>query len=305
MPFHGATRPSSLQSPSHTLNFLGTLGAVLAVCSYSFLGSAAYLLCALFLGYGSAKLILPGTRVGRRVLWCGVFIVSGSCLAQLLNLPLLDASKLSLPGEGGWLGKFLGESILRELLGIVGASFILGCLYITSLLFMTGIRPLEVLEFLCSLPAKGREAFLKWRADRIEQKALKQAELEMSADRAIRSSAPDKAIPPANERRKTRTTAQAEKSGAEEIPVASLLEKSLPQATETPLSSLPIDLPVDPVSADPSPVTVPDSIPTPEPEKRPAPKIIDGTAPPPCPSQGVSQRNGRPHDALSGGMRRV
>ncbi|RFC41987.1 MAG: S-DNA-T family [Verrucomicrobia bacterium] len=259
--------PVSQQTSSHTLNFLGSLGAILAMCVYFVLGSAAYLLCALLLGYGSAKLILSGTRIGKRALWSLVFVASGACLAQVFSLPLIDAHRLNLPGEGGWLGRFLGETILRELFGLIGASALLISLYVVSLLYMTGIRPLEVLEILCLLPAKGKDAFLQWRAERAEALALRQAELEMSADRAARSANLEPSPVPANERKKTRPLTRKVEAAprlapCEEPPVEVALKASPPAPPEE-------NLPEPALSVAEAP----------EPE-RPAPKIIDSTAPP-------------------------
>jgi S-DNA-T family DNA segregation ATPase FtsK/SpoIIIE len=274
LPFRDTQTP---HPSAHSLNFLGSLGAILAMAAYFLLGSAAYLMCALFLGYGSAKLILPGTRVGRRALWSAAFVVSGACLAQLFNIPLIDAHRLNLPGEGGWVGNFLGVKILRELLGVVGASVILLLLYAVSLLYMTGIRPLEVLEILCQLPAKAKDAALQWHANREEARALKQAELEMSADRAARSVIAEPKAGPANERRKTRSQTtktegpQPPEALAETPPNAppdALLESSKPAASVAA---------EEPSTSDAEPPAT--ATPLVEPP-RPAPKIIDGTAPP-------------------------
>lgn len=267
IPFH---TPSSLKGTSaHTLNFLGTIGAILAWFVYFFLGSAAYLMCALLLGYGSAKLILPGTRVGRRALWSASFVVTGACLAHLFSLPLIDARKLALPGEGGWIGRFIGESILRELLGVFGASLLLIILYAVSLLYMTGIRPLEVLEILCQLPAKAKDALLEWHAKRAEARALEQAEMEMSADRAARSHFNEPLPAPANERRKARSPKKETppETDPSPDPLSEIVLKSSPAHSDEP----PLPLPETPAA----PAAAPEA-------ERPAPKIIDGTAPPPA-----------------------
>jgi S-DNA-T family DNA segregation ATPase FtsK/SpoIIIE len=266
-------------SQAHTLNFLGAFGAVLALVSYSLLGSAAYLACAMLLGYGSAKLILPGSKLGRRALWSISFVVSGACLAQIFDWPLIDARKLHLAGEGGWLGRVLGERILREFLGVIGATALLGSIYGISMLCMTGIHPAEVVQVLQSLPPKVREAFLRWRQSRLEARALHQAELEMSADRAARAAEGERPTLPANERRKPRK-ASTPASEAE-----SLHEPE--HDSKLPLDPVPTSAP-DPASRDHSdgptaniPEENPTQAPPPEPP-RPAPKIIDGTAPPPA-----------------------
>src|SRR5580704_8752700 len=45
------------------LNFIGRSGAIVACCSYAFLGAASYLVAALLLGYGGMKLLNPDQRL--------------------------------------------------------------------------------------------------------------------------------------------------------------------------------------------------------------------------------------------------
>ncbi|MEK0444986.1 MAG: hypothetical protein RLZZ399_307 [Verrucomicrobiota bacterium] len=261
-PFHSTT----VSAPEkHTLNFLGTVGALLALIAYSLLGSAAYLLCATLLGYGSAKLIVPGTKLTKRALWSLLFIGSGACLAHLLNYPLIEAKRLDLPGEGGLLGKWLGGALLREVLGIVGASLLLGSVYCLSLLYMTGIRPAEVLQFLLKLPPAAARYFYRWRESRAEAKALRQAELEIALSESSRIGAMSSIAK--NERKK---------------PTAS---RPTPLSADPPSS--PHESSLDP---DAGPQTVPEHVPAPEPP-RPAPKIIDGTAPPPAAKEARKEKD--------------
>ncbi|MEY5025448.1 MAG: hypothetical protein RLZZ244_976 [Verrucomicrobiota bacterium] len=241
LPFHSTAAASGSR---HTLNFLGTIGAILGLLAYSLLGSAAYLLCATLLGYGSAKLIVPGTRLTRRALWSLLFVASGACLAQLLNYPLLDAQRLELPGEGGLLGKLVGEALLRDLVGMVGACLLLATVYLLSLLYMTGIRPGEVLQFLLKIPPMAAEAFTNWREARAEARALRQAEMEMALTESARISAATSSAK--NERKKSASSRS------------------------------------EPASPAPSPTRNTPSEASEEPPPRPAPKIIDGTAPPPA-----------------------
>ncbi len=231
----------------------------------------------MLLGYGSAKLIIPGSRLGRRALWSLSFVISGACLAQILNWPLIDAQKLHLAGEGGWLGRFLGERILRELIGSLGATALLGAIYGVSMLCMTGIHPVEVLQLLQSLPPKAREAFLRWREARLEAKALHQAELEMSADRAARAAASERSPLPVNERRKVRKP-PSPFSEAAGLPEPEHEEREPLAPTPASISASAAGSSMIP-AAEPA-AEAPLETPTPEPP-RPAPKIIDGTAPPP------------------------
>jgi S-DNA-T family DNA segregation ATPase FtsK/SpoIIIE len=270
------------QSAPHTLNFLGKFGAMVAVMAYTFLGSAAYLMCAMLLGYGSAKLILPDAPLSRRALWSISFVLSGACLAQLLNVPLIDARKLGIAGEGGWVGKHFGESVLREVLGFVGAVSALGLVYLASILYMTGIAPAEVLAPLLTIPPRLREQFVSWLEARAEARALRQAEMEMSADRLASTVLEEPSKAPPNERRKSRpiqllkdvSHEPHESKSAPAARVEASADTALLLKANRPLSET--ESGETPYAEDPPVVS-----PTTAEPVRPAPQIIDGTAPPP------------------------
>jgi S-DNA-T family DNA segregation ATPase FtsK/SpoIIIE len=267
--------PGMVRPAPHTLNFLGTVGALIAVLTYSVLGSAAYLLCAMLLGYGSAKVILPGAPLSRRALWSVSFVLSGACLAQLLNIPLIDAHRLGISGEGGWVGKFFGETVLRETLGSVGALFILGLVYFASILYMTGVAPAEVVSLLLAIPPKLRELFTGWMEARAEARALRQAEMEMSADRFSPAGLTEPSKAPPNERRKSKDLSLSkEQDPPPPYTRTPPLEKAADSALSLTIGPNQIEQPANeaPVLENPPPPVEP---------ARPAPQIIDGTAPPP------------------------
>src|SRR5436190_9413040 len=97
----------------HTFNFIGPFGAIIACLSYALLGSASYLVAALMLGYGGAKLLQPELHLTRRSLWVGAFIISGACLAHLLPFVFINSRELNIAGVGGWIGKWGGDAVLR------------------------------------------------------------------------------------------------------------------------------------------------------------------------------------------------
>ncbi len=271
----GLREGTTPQPAPHTLNFLGKFGAMVAMMAYTFLGSAAYLMCAMLLGYGSAKLILPDAPLSRRALWSISFVLSGACLAQLLNVPLIDARKLGIAGEGGWVGKYLGESVLREVLGFLGAVSALGLVYLASILYMTGIAPAEVLATLLTIPPRLRKQFVSWLEARAEARALRQAEMEMSADRLASTGLTEPSKAPPNERRKTRPDPllKDEFHNAPAAPVEPSADKTLLLKASTPHAET---RPAEPPSSEEPPAPAPTAEPV-----RPAPQIIDGTAPPP------------------------
>src|ERR1041385_8152027 len=59
-------------------NFIGPVGAIIAGICYQFIGAAAYLLAAILLGFGTAKLFHYSLRVAPRIPWIVLFIISGA-----------------------------------------------------------------------------------------------------------------------------------------------------------------------------------------------------------------------------------
>ena len=171
--------PGALVSHSghYARNFIGPLGAIIAWTLYRLFGAAAYLFASVILACGAAKLTVPSVRILQRMGWCAGFVVSGACLLELLHLPMLDARKLSLSGEGGWIGKWLGGSTSHYVLGPVGSVIAFGLLYVVCVIVMTGIHPIEVLRHTLSLPSLWMKHFREWRKARAEQRAAEAARM--------------------------------------------------------------------------------------------------------------------------------
>ena len=181
------------------LNFIGRAGAIVACCSYAFLGAASYLVAALLLGYGGAKLLHPELRLQPRSLWSVVFVLSGACLAHLLPWSLLDLEKLNIAGPGGWVGKWLGEFVFRNVLGIVGSIIFLLLIYCVSLVFMTGVNPLAVVRAIAGAPQQWRAKVHAWkmaRADEQQQLQLESERVEKARKKLERSLKKQGAVPP-------------------------------------------------------------------------------------------------------------
>src|SRR5439155_9144464 len=64
-------------------NFIGPFGAIFASVFYLLIGAASYLLAAVLLGFGAAKLFYGRLRLSARMLWMVLFIASGGCVLQL------------------------------------------------------------------------------------------------------------------------------------------------------------------------------------------------------------------------------
>jgi DNA segregation ATPase FtsK/SpoIIIE, S-DNA-T family len=138
---------SSISPPNNPAqNFIGPTGAVVAGFLYMTLGSASYLIATIFLGFGGAKLLLPGFRILRRLPWAVVFVISGAAVAELQPWFLHSwRHDFNIMGPGGWAGYWLG-ALLLNLLGQVGSIISLSVVYLISLIWLTGIRPVYLVK---------------------------------------------------------------------------------------------------------------------------------------------------------------
>src|ERR1700757_5105436 len=138
----------SYKSPPNnpTQNFIGPTGAIVAGFLYLTLGAAAFLVTSLFLGFGVAKLFLPGFRGLKRLPWALLFVVSGAALTQLQPWFLQSWEKqFNVHGRGGDLGYYAGLA-LEKAFGDVGSIVALVCVYVISLIWLTGIRPVAIVK---------------------------------------------------------------------------------------------------------------------------------------------------------------
>ncbi len=134
---------SQLATPnSPAQNFIGPVGAVIAGLHYFLLGAASFLVAALLLGFGVAKLFFPTLEVGARAGWMLLFVVSGACLAQLQPWFLHGwRAEFNAHGPGGVIGVWVGVRLLRHLLGQAGSAITLMIAYGCALILMTGLHP--------------------------------------------------------------------------------------------------------------------------------------------------------------------
>ncbi|MFL6528748.1 MAG: DNA translocase FtsK [Chthoniobacterales bacterium] len=140
--FSQVARPNS---PAQ--NFIGPLGAIVAGICYFIIGAASYLLAVVLFGFGGAKLFNSSLRVTPRTLWIALFIASGACLLQLQHRFLSDwHSVFNIQGPGGSVGYYFGRQLLQKLLGRVGSLLLLTAIYVSSLILMTGLRPIHIVR---------------------------------------------------------------------------------------------------------------------------------------------------------------
>ncbi|MDR3405931.1 MAG: DNA translocase FtsK [Chthoniobacter sp.] len=170
---------SSFASPrGPVLNFVGRSGAIVACSSYAFLGAASYLLAALLLGYGGAKLLKPEMRLTARAWWSIAFVASGACLAHLLPWSLLDMERLNIAGPGGWVGKWIGGMLLKNLLGTVGSTIVLLVVYVSSLILLTGLHPIGAARQIAGWPSAYLERYRARKMAQADEKERLQLESE-------------------------------------------------------------------------------------------------------------------------------
>jgi S-DNA-T family DNA segregation ATPase FtsK/SpoIIIE len=175
--------PWSYLSPPNkpVQNFIGPFGAIFAGFCYLTLGAASYLLAGVLLFFGAAKLFHANLRLIARVPWIILFIASGACLLQLQTSHLRGwRLAFNIQGPGGWVGYVFGKTLLLASMGKIGSIILLSGIYVASLILMTGLRPIHLVQQTVS---GTRAAFAKlhdWRLHRQLRKADIKGQLEIS-----------------------------------------------------------------------------------------------------------------------------
>jgi DNA segregation ATPase FtsK/SpoIIIE, S-DNA-T family len=173
---------SQVSSPNHPAqNFIGPFGSVLAGFCYLMMGAASYLLAAVLLGFGAAKLLHSNLRVTPRLPWIVLFIASGACLLQLQMRHLQGwKAAFNIQGPGGWVGYLFGKTLLLNSMGKIGSLILLSGIYTATLILMTGLRPIHLVRQTIS---GARNAFSKmhdWRLHRQMRNSDLKGQLEIS-----------------------------------------------------------------------------------------------------------------------------
>jgi S-DNA-T family DNA segregation ATPase FtsK/SpoIIIE len=136
-------------------NFVGPVGAIIAGVCYQSIGAAAYLLAAILLGFGAAKLFYPGLRIAPRLAWIVLFVISGACLLHVQPYHLRGwHAAFNIQGPGGWVGYAFADEhrgLLRNALGPLGSLLLLLGIYVTTLILVTGLRPIHLVRETVSL----------------------------------------------------------------------------------------------------------------------------------------------------------
>jgi S-DNA-T family DNA segregation ATPase FtsK/SpoIIIE len=141
----------SVPANRHALNFIGPVGAIVACVAYFFLGAAAYLRrAAARLRRGNSP-CAEVTVDSALAMDCGFYSFRcGACAFAFY--PLIGAQRLDIAGEGGLLGKWIGDGLFRNAVGNIGALILLSAIYLISLILMTGIHPVAVVRRVVGMP---------------------------------------------------------------------------------------------------------------------------------------------------------
>ncbi|MGA2749108.1 MAG: DNA translocase FtsK [Verrucomicrobiota bacterium] len=177
-------------NPPHNLG--GPVGAWLALNLFRLFGVAAFMLPVLLLMFGLGYLFQFLAYLQRRWAWGLVLLLCCMGLASMFEPDLRFLQRLqktlNAPSVGGFFGQFLYKDVLRYV-GKVGASIVLGAVYLISLIYLTNFklgqwcRQLWAGHPYPSLPA---DADLQRRARDLEKQARK---LQEQLDKSSKSTA--------------------------------------------------------------------------------------------------------------------
>ncbi len=169
----------------HAHNFVGIAGAYIGGILYFLFGAASFLVAAILFGFGTLKLIRPDALLIRRLPWCFLFVVSGSCLLQLPHSLLHNwPDFMNVRGPGGVIGLWLGKSFFQGTFNKIGSLILLTGLYISSLILMTGVHPVIVMHRCWAQLPILLQRYRRWqiaRADARERLELERKRLEAEA----------------------------------------------------------------------------------------------------------------------------
>ena len=153
-------------------NFIGPLGAIVAGICYQLIGVfASLLLAAVLLGFGAAKLFYPRLRFVPRIPWIVLFLISGACLDQAWGIThfLGRTVPVDIQGPGGLIGYRLSDEhrgLLPAALGPVGSVLLVVAVYLTTLILVTGLRPIHLVREMVNFTRRSVAKQAEWRVRR-------------------------------------------------------------------------------------------------------------------------------------------
>ena len=171
-------------------NFIGPLGAIVAGICYQLIGVfASLLLAAALLGFGAAKLFYPRLRVVLRIPWIILFLISGACLDQAWGISHFLGRKVpvDIQGPGGLIGYRLSDEhrgLLPAALGPVGSVLLVVGVYLTTLILVTGLRPIHLVREMVNLTRQSVAKLHEWRVRRTIRKSDLKEQLKTQKGRS-------------------------------------------------------------------------------------------------------------------------
>jgi S-DNA-T family DNA segregation ATPase FtsK/SpoIIIE len=170
-------------------NFIGPVGAIVAGICYQLIGVfASLLLAAVLLGFGAAKLFYPRLRVTLRIPWIVLFLVSGACLDEAWGVSQLLGRKVpvDIQGPGGLIGYRLSNEhrgLLPAALGPMGSVLLVVAVYLTTLILVTGLRPIHLVREIVIFTRKSVATLHEWRVRRRIRKSDLREKLKTEKER--------------------------------------------------------------------------------------------------------------------------
>src|SRR5512133_1512080 len=171
-------------------NFIGPLGAIVAGSCYQLIGVfASLLLAAVLLGFGAAKLFYPRLRVTLRIPWIILFLICGACLDQAWGISHFLGRKVpvDIQGPGGLIGYRLSDEhrgLLPAALGPVGSVLLVVGVYLTTLILVTGLRPIHLVREMVNLARRSVAKLHEWRVRRTIRKSDLKEQLKTQKGRS-------------------------------------------------------------------------------------------------------------------------
>ncbi len=196
------------------LNYVGTVGALGAFYSVMLAGMATYILPFSLMWFGVCKLTTHSHVTMRH--WLGVvfMLLAGASIIDLTGWTF-GQGQITPLGNGGAIGCLVGGKIAQNLLGLVGSMLVLSLFYVTGLVFVTGLHPVQVLMSMRSSIPKAWYWFMS-------KMALPPMDME------VIQQSPALDASKAKGRGRTATTSSVGSSTATEPPVELFVPQDLP-----------------------------------------------------------------------------
>ncbi|MBA3385183.1 MAG: DNA translocase FtsK, partial [Chthoniobacterales bacterium] len=86
----------------------------------------------------------------------------------------------NIQGPGGWVGYAVGRNVLQRMMGHVGSTILLAGLYATSIILMTGLRPIHIVRQTVAALRRSVITFREWRFKRSMRRTDLKGQLEIS-----------------------------------------------------------------------------------------------------------------------------